>query len=109
MEEYRPPKLLGNKTPLNCLVQPDQHHAAWKATQRYNMSFGEYVGALIDRAEGRLNKLDGMQYGAMPIEQPRGAAKDSSHKSDTLSFSENKSPEGGGAGDSFGPAARDIP
>ena len=69
MEEYRPPKLLGKKAPLNCLVQPDQHYAAWKATQRYNMSFGEYVGALIDRAEGRPNKLDGMQQGALPIEE----------------------------------------
>lgn len=68
MEEYRPPKLLGKKAPLNCLVQPDQHFAAWKATQRYNMSFGEYVGALIDRAEGRPNKLDGMQQRASPSE-----------------------------------------
>ena len=47
---------------------PSQHRAAWKATQRYNMSFGEYVGALIDRAEGRPNKLDGMQQEALPIE-----------------------------------------
>jgi hypothetical protein len=31
------------------------------------MSFGEYVGALIDRAEGRPNKLDGMQQGALPV------------------------------------------
>lgn len=61
MEEYRPPKLLGKKAPLNCLVLPTQHHSAWKATKRYNMSFGEYIGALIDRAEGRPNKLDGMQ------------------------------------------------
>jgi hypothetical protein len=68
MEEYRPPKLIGKKSPLNCLVLPDQHCAAWKATQLYNMSFGEYVGALIDRAEGRPNKLDGMQQGASPIE-----------------------------------------
>lgn len=67
MEEYRPPKPLGKKVPLNCLVHPDQHHAAWKATQRYNMSFGEYVGALIDRAEGRPNRLDGMQPRALPI------------------------------------------
>lgn len=83
MEEYRPPKLLGKKAPLNCLVQPDQHFAAWKARKRYNMSFGEYVGALIDRAEGRPNKLDGMQQGT-----PTG------HKDDTLPFSENKSHEG---------------
>lgn len=46
MEEYRAPKLIGNKAPLNCLVLPDQHDRAWLATQRYNMSFGEYVGAL---------------------------------------------------------------
>jgi ferric-dicitrate binding protein FerR (iron transport regulator) len=63
MEEYRPPKLIGMKASLNCLVLPDQHNAAWKATQRYNMSFGEYVDALIDRAKGRANKLDGMQQG----------------------------------------------
>lgn len=63
MEDYRPPKLIGKKAPMNCLVFPDQHYTAWKATQRYNMSFGEYVGALIDRAEGRPNKLDGMQQG----------------------------------------------
>lgn len=67
MEEYRPPKKIGKKAPLNCLVLPGQHLAAWKATQRYNMSFGEYVGALIDRAEGRPNKLDGMQQTALPI------------------------------------------
>lgn len=70
MEEYRPPKLIGKKAPLNCLVLPDQHCTAWEATQRYNMSFGEYVGALIDRAEGRPNKLDGMQREALPIEEP---------------------------------------
>jgi hypothetical protein len=69
MEDYRPPKLIGKKAPMNCLVLPDQHYTAWKATQRYNMSFGEYVGALIDRAEGRPNKLDGMQQGASPIEK----------------------------------------
>ena len=69
MEEYRPPKLIGKKAPLNCLVLPDQHYTVWKATQRYNMSFGEYVGALIDRAEGRPNKLDGMQRGALAIEE----------------------------------------
>ncbi len=69
MEEYRPPKMIGKKAPLNCLVLPDQHYTAWKATQRYNMSFGEYVGALIDRAEGRPNKLDGMQRGELPIEE----------------------------------------
>lgn len=68
MEEYRSPKRIGRKASLNCLVLPDQHYAAWKATQRYNMSFGEYVGALIDRAEGRPNKLDGMQLRALPIE-----------------------------------------
>lgn len=69
MEEYRPPKLVGKKAPLNCLVLPDQHYTAWKATQRYNMSFGEYVGALIDRAEGRPNKLDGMQRGGIASEK----------------------------------------
>ena len=69
MEEYRPPKLIGKKAPLNSLVLPDQHYTAWTAMQRYNMSFGEYVGALIDRAEGRPNKLDGMQQGALPIEE----------------------------------------
>ena len=69
IEEYRPPKLIGKKAPLHCLVLPDQHYTAWKATQRYNMSFGEYVGALIDRAEGRPNKLEGMQQGALPIEK----------------------------------------
>ena len=63
------PKLIGNKEPLNCLVLPDQHYRAWLATQRYNMSFGEYVGALIDRPEGRPNKLDGMQQGVLPIEE----------------------------------------
>lgn len=73
MEEYRSPKLIGRKASLNCLVLPDQHYAAWKATQRYNMSFGEYVGALIDRAEGRPNKLDGMQLRALPIEESYGA------------------------------------
>lgn len=69
MEEYRAPKLIGKKTPLNCLVLPEQHHSAWVAMQRYNMSFGEYVGALIDRAEGRPNKLDGMHQEALPLEQ----------------------------------------
>lgn len=53
---------------MNCLVLPDQHFTAWQATQRYNMSFGEYVGALIDRAEGRPNKLDGMQRPILPTE-----------------------------------------
>lgn len=70
MEGYRPPKLVGKKAPLNSLVLPDQHYTAWKATQRFNMSFGEYVGALIDRAEQRPNKLDGMQQGALPFEEP---------------------------------------
>jgi hypothetical protein len=69
MEEYRPPKLTGKKAPLNCPVLPDQHYTARKAKQRYNMSFGEYVGALIDRPEGRPNKLDGMQRRASPIEE----------------------------------------
>lgn len=73
MEEYRPPKLIGKKAPLNCLVLPDQHYNAWKATQRYSMPFGEYLGALIDRAEGRPNKLDGMQQRATPIEESQGA------------------------------------
>lgn len=63
MEEYRVPKLIGNKAPLNCLVLPDQHYRAWPATQRYNMSFGEYVGALIDRAEGRPTSLMGCNRG----------------------------------------------
>ena len=80
MEEYRPPKLIGKKAPLNCLVLPYQHHTAWKATQRYNMSFGEYVGALIDRAEGRPNKLDGMQQGALPIEKSQDAQKQQSER-----------------------------
>ena len=80
MEEYRPPKLIGKKAPLNCLVLPYQHHTAWKATQRYNMSFGEYVGALIDRAEGRPNKLDGMQQGALPIETSQDAKKQQSQR-----------------------------
>lgn len=69
MEEYQSPKLIGKKAPLNCLVLPAQHHRAWKATQRFNMSFGEYVGALIDRAEGRPNKLDGMQQEALAVEE----------------------------------------
>jgi hypothetical protein len=73
LEEYRPPKLIGKKAPLNCLVLPYQHHTAWKAAQRYNMSFGEYVGALIDRAKGRPNKLDGMQQGAWAIEESQDA------------------------------------
>ena len=63
------PKPIGNKAPLNCLVLPDQHYRAWLATQQYIMSFAEYVGALIDRAEGRLNKLDGTQQGVLPIEE----------------------------------------
>lgn len=68
MEEYHAPKLIGRKAPMNCLVLPDQHFTAWQATQRYNMSFGEYVGALIDRAEGRPNKLDGVQRPILPTE-----------------------------------------
>ena len=48
---------------MHCLALQDQHYPAWLATQRYNMSFGEYVGALIDRAEGRPTKLDGTQQG----------------------------------------------
>lgn len=67
MEEYRAPKLIGKKTPLNCLVNPDQHYRAWRAMQKCDMSFGEYVGALIDRAEGLPNKLDGMHQEALPI------------------------------------------
>lgn len=67
MEEYRAPKLVGKKTPLNCLVLPDQHYRAWKTMHQYNMSFGEYVGALIDRAEGLPNKIDGMHQEALPI------------------------------------------
>lgn len=47
---------------MNCLMLPDQHYQTLLATQRYNTSFGEDVGALIDRAEGRPNKLDGMQW-----------------------------------------------
>lgn len=70
MEEYHAPKLIGRKAPMNCLVLPDQHFTAWQATQRYSMSFGEYVGALIDRAEGRPNKLDGMQRSTLPTEGP---------------------------------------
>jgi hypothetical protein len=51
MEEYRAPKLIGKKPLMNCRVLPDHHHYRdWLATQRYYMSFGEYVGALIDRA-----------------------------------------------------------
>ena len=49
------PKPIGNKAPLNCLVLPDQHYRTWLATQRYNMSFGEYVGALI-RPRGRASQ-----------------------------------------------------
>lgn len=67
MEEYRAPKLIGKRAPLNCLVLPEQHHRAWEATQQYDMSFGEYVGALIDRAAGLPNKLDGMHQEALPI------------------------------------------
>ena len=67
MEEYRAPKLVGKRAPLNCLVLPDQHHRAWVDMQRCNMSFGEYVGALIDRAAGLPNKLDGIHQGALPI------------------------------------------
>ncbi|WP_269450090.1 hypothetical protein [Arthrobacter sp. U41] len=39
------------------------------AMQRYNMSFGEYVGALIDRAAGLPNKLDGMHQEALAIDK----------------------------------------
>lgn len=56
---------------MNCLVLTHQHYSAWKATQRYDMSFGEYVGALIDRAEGRPNKLDGMIRATSPAEGPQ--------------------------------------
>ena len=71
MEEYHPPKLIGRKAPMNCLVLPHQHYNAWKATQRCDMSFGEYVGALIDRAEGRPNKLDGMIRATSQPEGPQ--------------------------------------
>ena len=67
MEEYHAPKLVGKRAPLNCLVLPNQHHRAWVAMQQYNMSFGEYVGALIDRAVGLPNKLDGIHQEALPI------------------------------------------
>ena len=58
-------------------VQQRKHEAlyspkkfeAWMATQEFNMSFGEYVGALIDRAEGRPNKLDGMHQEALRLER----------------------------------------
>ncbi len=73
MEEYRAPKLIGKRAPLNCLVLPDQHYRAWRAMQRYNMSFGEYVGALIDRAAGLPNKLDGMHQEALPIDKAGSA------------------------------------
>ncbi len=67
MEEYHAPKLVGKRAPLNCLVLPDQHRRAWVAMQQCNMSFGEYVGALIDRAAGVPNKLDGIDQEALPI------------------------------------------
>ena len=73
MEEYRAPKLIGKKASMNCLVLPDQHHRAWKATQRYDMSFGEYVGALIDRAAGLPNKLDGMHRAVQATEESKDA------------------------------------
>lgn len=66
MEEYHQPKLIGKKIPMNCLVHPDQHYRAWTDMQQYNMSFGEYVGALIDRAAGLPNRLDGMHQEALP-------------------------------------------
>jgi len=67
MADYIPPKLKGNKVPLNNLVQPAQHKRAWNAAQRAGLSLADYVGALIDRDAGLPNKLDEAKQEALPI------------------------------------------
>ena len=68
---------------MNCLALPDHHYPAWLATQRYQMSLGEHVGALIDREEGRPNKLDGMQQGDWLSKSLRTPKATHGEKSDT--------------------------
>lgn len=67
MADYIPPKLKGNKVPLNNLVQPAQHERAWYAAHRAGLSLADYVGALIDRDAGLPNKIDDANQEALPI------------------------------------------
>lgn len=66
-EEYRTPKLVGNKVPMNNLVMPKQHYRAWKQANEAGLSVGEYLGALVDRDAGLPNKLDDIRQGVLPI------------------------------------------
>lgn len=61
MSEYKAPKAIGRKIPLAVQVTPEQHKDATLAAERYGVSRAEYIGALIDLAEGRSSILDKME------------------------------------------------
>ena len=67
MADYIPPKLKGNKVPLNNLVQPAQHERAWHAAHSVGISLADYVGALIDRDAGLPNLDHITSQEALPI------------------------------------------
>ncbi|MCX8456548.1 hypothetical protein [Paenarthrobacter ureafaciens] len=65
---YAMPKLDGNRVPLRGRVYPVQHKRAHEAAAKHNLSLSDYLGALIDRAEGLPNKIDNPdRQGALPI------------------------------------------
>ncbi|WP_369021757.1 hypothetical protein [Paenarthrobacter ureafaciens] len=65
---YAMPKLDGNRVPLRGRVSPVQHKRAHEAAAMYGLSLSDYLGALIDRAEGLPNKIDNPDnQGTLPI------------------------------------------
>lgn len=65
--QYATPKLDGNRVALRGRIYPDQHKRAHEAAHQHGLSLSDYLGALIDRANGLPNKLDNADQEALPI------------------------------------------
>ena len=67
MVDYKAPKMQGRKVPFSTRLTPEQHRLAAEDAARMGLSMAEYIGALIERAAGRPNKLDNRQDTELPI------------------------------------------
>jgi hypothetical protein len=69
MIDYKAPKMQGRKVPFSTRLTPEQHRLAAEDAARTGLSMAEYIGALIERAAGRPNKLDDRPGTELPIDQ----------------------------------------
>ena len=67
MNDYRAPKMQGRKVPFSTRLTPEQHRLAAEDASKAGLSMAEYIGALIERAAGRPNKLDNLQEAELPL------------------------------------------